>query len=157
MALKALRPPQPQGRAGRTKRAGEAERGRKVRFLPTLSTLPPHALPAYQELEREFLRWTEIRHPNLLPFYGVYVSQTVAPKVFNVRRDSYGYRNTPLHGERTLSRGKIRVDSTSLGFPVARKWTPTRLRQETPTVGQKLSGRFCNGSRGTSLVSFVVV
>ena len=32
----------------------------------------------------ELLRWAELRHQNILPFYGMYAFQTVTPKVLMV-------------------------------------------------------------------------
>ena len=32
----------------------------------------------------ELLRWAELHHPNILPFYGMYVFQTVTPEVLMV-------------------------------------------------------------------------
>ena len=44
----------------------------------------PHALVAHQELMSELLRWAELRHPNVLPFYGMYSFYTVIPKILMV-------------------------------------------------------------------------
>ena len=75
MALKALRTLKPPGRAERAEKAEMAERAvraRKVRSLSTVPTLLAHALPVHQRLENELPSWAELRHPNILPFYGAY-------------------------------------------------------------------------------------
>lgn len=75
--MKVLRRRKGRGDERGARGVGDEGEARRVRFFLTFSTLLAHALPARQSLESKLPSWEELSHPNVLPFYGVYVSQTV--------------------------------------------------------------------------------
>ena len=72
------------GRLGGAARAQTEEERKvcKLRFFPTVPTLLTHVFLAHQSLEAKFLGWEELRHPNILPFYGAYVPKP-SPRRFS--------------------------------------------------------------------------
>jgi len=73
--------------------------------------LPNPPFHAYQRLERELSSWEELRHKNVLPFYGMYIFRTLHQRGSHgsrFYRDSHRYRTTPLHGEWVITRERTR-------------------------------------------------
>lgn len=58
--------------------SGSLKEAHKVRPLRTVSALLTHAsFLDGQKLEPQLLRWVDLRHDNLLLFYGAYISRAL--------------------------------------------------------------------------------